>query len=136
MKIMVCGSIGYGYIQKIREFQHFLTQEGFNVIDHIFKEGMNHSNTKDFRFKRELSEKIVQHDLKFVDKTDVLVVLLNDPSYGAAIEMNEARRKGKKVLTLAESEIPTPWPIFFSDEIFTSKSGLIRRLKELENLYP
>ncbi|MCK4636410.1 MAG: hypothetical protein KAT49_00865 [Methanomicrobia archaeon] len=132
MKIMVCGSIGYGGIQKIRELQQFLLQEGFDIIDHISEEGMDYSNIKDFRFNRDLSNRIVQHDLKFVDKTDVLVVLLEGPSFGTSIEMNEARKRGKKVISLAENEIPTPWPIFLSDEVFTSKDELIRGLKQLK----
>lgn len=132
MKIMVCGSIGYGGIEKIRDLQQFLLQNDFNIIDHISEEGMDYSNIKDFRSKRNLSEKIVEHDLKFVDKADVLVVLLEGPSFGTAIEMHEARRKGKKVISLAEDEIPTPWPIFLSDEVVISKRELVILLNQLK----
>lgn len=131
MKIMVCGSIGYGGILKIRELQQFLIQKGFDVVDHISEEGMDYSHIKDFRFDTDLSEKIVSHDLNFIDKIDILVVLLEGPSFGTAIEMNEAKRRGKKILSLAEREIPTPWPIFLSDKIAASKDELILNLKQL-----
>ena len=132
MKIMVCGSIGYGGIEKIKDLQQFLLQGDFDVIDHISEEGMDYSDIKDFRFKRDLSERIVEHDLKFVDKADVLVVLLEGPSFGTAIEMHEARMKGKKVISLAEDEIPTPWPIFLSDKVFVSKRELVSYLNQLK----
>lgn len=132
MKIMVCGSIGYGGIERIRDLQQFLLQEGFDIIDHISEEGMDYSDIKDFRFKRDLSERIVKHDLKFVDKADILVVLLEGPSFGTAIEMHEAKTKGKKVISLAEDEIPTPWPIFFSSDVYVSKDELICELKKLK----
>ncbi|MBU7045389.1 MAG: hypothetical protein HXS54_03045 [Theionarchaea archaeon] len=132
MKIMVCGSIGYGGIQKIKELQEFLTSEKFEVFDHISKEGMDYSNIKDFRFDRVLSERIVQHDLEFIEKADIIVVLLEGPSFGTAIEMNEAKRKGKKVISLAENDIPTPWPIFLSDRVVTSRDELSSFLNQLE----
>ena len=132
MKIMICGSIGYGGIEKIRDLQQFLLEKDFDIIDHISEEGMDYSDIKDFRFKRDLSERIVKHDLEFVDKADILVVLLEGPSFGTAVEMHEAKRKGKKVVSLAENEIPTPWPIFLSDKVFTSKDELVYELEKLK----
>jgi hypothetical protein len=35
MKIIVCGSIGYGDIDEIKETYLFLRNEGFDIPDHI-----------------------------------------------------------------------------------------------------
>ena len=80
---MVCGSIGYGGIDDIRRIYTFLDTEGFDIVDHIVGKGMDHSGIKDFRNKKELSRQIVNHDLEYVKKADVLVVLASMPSYGA-----------------------------------------------------
>src|SRR6266568_2017485 len=69
MKIMVCGSIGHGGIGNIRYFQSLLKKEGFNIIDHISAEGMDYSDTRDFRDKKDFSFKIVNHDLEYVKES-------------------------------------------------------------------
>src|SRR5947208_8666444 len=77
MKIMVCGSIGHGGIGNIRYFQSLLKKEGFNIIDHISAEGMDYSDTRDFRDKKDFSFKIVNHDLEYVKESDLLLLLFN-----------------------------------------------------------
>lgn len=48
---MVCGSIGYGGIEKIRKLYTVLTEKGFNAINHLLEKGMDYSHTYDFRDK-------------------------------------------------------------------------------------
>ena len=102
---MVCGSIGYGGIDDIRRIYTFLDTEGFDIVDHIVGKGMDYSDIKDFRNKKELSRQIVNHDLEYVKKADVLVVLASMPSYGAAIEMFVAKNSGKKIVLLAKDPV-------------------------------
>jgi len=112
---MVCGSIGYGGMEKILELYSSLKEKGFDTLDHLAEKNMNYSSVTDFRDKPELCRIIVDHDLNFVDKADVLVIVADSPSYGTAIEMCMARNRGKKIILLANNPIPTPWPIHFSD---------------------
>lgn len=131
--ITVVGSIGYGGINKLRETQRLLKNAGFNVFDHISEKGMDYSNIDQFLDKKELAMKITKHDLEHVMKADILVVANTGPSYGTAIEMYEAKLKGKIVIFLSEDKVPTPWPIAFSDYVVTSNKELIELLKHLVN---
>src|SRR3989442_15705716 len=97
-QIMVCGSIGYGGINEIRQLCLFLRREGFGIADHLLDENMDYSGIKDFRDKKDLSSKIVNHDFEYIKKADVLIVLSSKPSYGAAIEMFVAKNSGKPVI--------------------------------------
>ena len=36
-KIIICGSIGYGGIEKIKDLQEFLKNNDYLIIDHISK---------------------------------------------------------------------------------------------------
>lgn len=101
-------------------------------MDHISEEHMDYSDIKDFRDKRELAEKIVKHDLEFVKKGDVIVAVSNGPSYGTAIEMYVAKRLGKRVILYSEEEVPTPWPIAFSDITVHDLDSLVSSLKKFE----
>jgi hypothetical protein len=129
---MVCGSIGYGGIDDVRRFYTLLDTEGFDIVDHIVGKGMDYSDIKDFRNKKELSRQIVNHDLEYVKKADVLVVLASMPSYGAAIEMFVAKNSGKKIILLAKDPVPTPWSINFSDYVVTTEEELIKLLWDLK----
>ena len=124
--------MGYGGIDNIRRFYTLLDTEGFDTVDHIVSEGMDYSDIKDFRNKKELSRQIVNHDLEYVKKADVLVVLAWMPSYGAAIEMFVAKNSGKKIVLLAKDPVPTPWFINFSDYLVTTEEELIKLLRDLE----
>ena len=126
MKIMVCSSIGYGGIDEIREMYLFLRKEGFDILDHIVSKGMDYSHIKDFRNRKALSHQIVTHDLEFINKADVLVVLADKPSYGTGIETYIAKNFGKQAILFAKAPVPTPWPINFSDYIVKSEHELIK----------
>jgi nucleoside 2-deoxyribosyltransferase len=128
---MVCGSIGYGGVDKIRKMYSLLRRKGFDIADHLLHKGMDYSDIRDFRDKKELSQQIVSHDLQFVEKADVIVVVANKPSYGTAIEMYIAKNSNKKVILLANDPVPTPWPVNFSDYVVGNEDELIMLLEEL-----
>ena len=133
---MVCGSIGYSRrAHDIEDMYTFLQSKGFSIVDHIVRkeEGMDYSNVMDFRNKLDLSRKIVEYDLEYVKKADVIVVIANEPSYGTAIEVFFAKKSGKKVILLAKDPVPTPWPINFSDYIVKDEDQLIELLHQLQN---
>jgi nucleoside 2-deoxyribosyltransferase len=59
---------------------------------------MDYYHIYDFRDKLKLSQVIVENDLERIDNADVLVVIINSPSYGTAMEMLIAQGKGKKIV--------------------------------------
>ena len=128
---MVCGSIGYGGIEKIRRLYAVLTEKGFDAINHLLKKDMDNSHIYDFREKLKLSQVIVEHDLECIDSADVLVVIINGPSYGTAMEVLIAKGKGKKIVSLAIDSVPTPWTIYFSDFIVRDEQELFRLLSKV-----
>ena len=127
-KIIVCGSIGYGGIDTIKEIRDLLRKNYFNIIDHISKEDMDYTDIRDFRDDKSLSEKIVKHDLEYIDQADIIVVITERPSFGTAIEQYHAYSKKKVVVLFSEKPVPTPWPIHFSTYIAKSKEELIKIL--------
>lgn len=129
---MVCGSIGYGGVDKIRRMYTILRRKGFDIVDHLVRKGMDYSDIRDFRDKKELSQQIVSHDLQFVEKADVIVVVANRPSYGTAIEMYIAKNSNKKVILLAKDPVPTPWPLNFSDYVVRNEDDLLELLENLK----
>jgi hypothetical protein len=60
-----------------------------------------------------------------------LVVIINNPSYGTAMEMLIAKNKGKKIVLLAENSVPTPWPIYYTDFIARDEQDLFRIINEI-----
>ena len=128
---MICGSIGYGGVDKIRQMYTALLEKGFDIVDHLVHKGMDYSDIRDFRDKKELSQQIVSHDLQFIEKADVIVVLANRPSYGTAIEMYIAKNSNKIVILLAKDPLPTPWPVNFTDYLVRNEDDLIILLKKL-----
>ncbi|MGA7367925.1 MAG: nucleoside 2-deoxyribosyltransferase [Nitrososphaeraceae archaeon] len=128
---MVCGSIGYGGVDKIRQMYTILRRKGFEIVDHLVHKGMDYSDVRDFRNKKELSQQIVSHDLQYIEKADVIIVVANGPSYGTGIEMYIAKNLNKKVILLANDPVPTPWPVNFSDYITRNEDGLITLLEQL-----
>ena len=132
MQIMVCGSIGYDGVEEIRHLYTLLSKAGFGTIDHLKSEEMDYSDIKDFRYRKDLSRQIIKHDLEYIKKADVLVVLAGKPSYGTGIEMFIARSSGKHVILYAPEPVPTPWPVNFCNEVVTREQELIRSLSQLE----
>lgn len=128
---MICGSIGYGGVDKIRQMYTILRRKGFEIVDHLVHKGMDYSDVRDFRDKKELSQQIVSHDLQYIEKADVIIVVANRPSYGTGIEMYIAKNLNKKVILLANDPVPTPWPVNFSDYIARNEDGLITLLEQL-----
>jgi hypothetical protein len=133
MEIMVCGSVGYGDVNEIRYFYSLLEKEGFGIVDHFKGKGMDYSDIEDFRDKKDLSGQIVDHDLEFVKKANILVVLANGPSYGTAIEMFVGKSSGKRVILVAKDPIPTPWPISLSDDVVRSEEELLMLLHNIKS---
>ena len=133
MKLLVCGPVAHGNIQKIRELQNFLKKEGFNVIDQFREEEMDYSSIRDFRDKKRLAERIVENDLKFIEECDVMVAVCDKPSFGTAIEIYYAKKLGKKVIVLNEEAQPSPWPIAFAEQVVRSKEELIEVLLKLDS---
>ncbi len=129
---MVCGSIGYGGVDEIRRLYKVLKEKKYDIVDHLVEKDMDYSDINDFRDKKDLCREIVNHDLEYVNKSDVLVVLANSPSYGTAMEMLMAKNIGKKIILLAKEPIPTPWPINFSDFIVKDEAELIKLLDKLK----
>jgi nucleoside 2-deoxyribosyltransferase len=131
LRIMVCGSIGYGGVDKIRRMYSVLRRKGFDTIDHLAHEKMDYSDIADFRDKKELSQQIVSHDLQNIQEADIIIVMANRPSYGTGIEMYIAKASDKKVILLADDPLPTPWPVNFSDYIVSNEDSLLMLLDQL-----
>ena len=133
---MVCGSIGFNRkgAGDIRNMYSFLQNKGFSVVNHIVqqKQSMDYSDIIDFRDKKDEACKIVNYDLQYIEKADIIVVIVNGASYGTAIEMFVAKNIGKKIILLAKDAVPTPWPINFSDYIVKNEEELIRLLSQMD----
>ena len=132
---MLCGSIGYGGINEIKNLYALLVSKGFSVLDHIFRAGTDYSHIKDFRDKQNLSSKIINSDLKYIENSDAIVAIANGPSYGTAIEVFVAKKLGKTIILFAKDPVPTPWPVFFADHIATSEEQLYGILRNLDSSY-
>jgi nucleoside 2-deoxyribosyltransferase len=132
---MLCGSIGYGGINEIKNLYALLMNKGFSVIDHIVHTGTDYSHIKDFRDKQDLSFKIINSDLKYIENSDAIVAIANGPSYGTAIKIFVAKNLGKKIILFAKDPVPTPWPVYFSDLIATSEEQLYGILRNLDSSY-
>ncbi|MCV0401819.1 MAG: nucleoside 2-deoxyribosyltransferase [Nitrosopumilus sp.] len=72
----------------------------------------------------------MEHDLEFVKKADVLIILVDMPSFGTAIESFVAKNEGKKIILFSPNPLPTPWPLYFSDFHVKSKAELLETLKK------
>ena len=118
MKLIVCGSVAYGGIRRIKKLQDFLKQNMFEVIDQ-FQLGVDYSDVEDFRDKRELAANIVKNDLYKIENCDVVIAICDQPSFGTAIELYYAKKLGKKVVVFSEKPVPSPWPVAFSDRNVT-----------------
>lgn len=129
MNIMVCGSIGYGGIDELRALQDGLVENGFDVVDHL-DDSMDYSHVEDFRDRPELCEEIVDHDFSCVEEADVIVAIIGKPSYGTAMEVFRAQQLGKSVFSYCSEPVASPWPIHFSDAVFTEKEALFNGLQQ------
>ncbi len=124
MKVIVCGSIGYGGIEEIKEIQDYLREKGFEVLDQLELT----IDLDDFRDKKELWSEIVKRDIEYCEKADVIVFLVKYPSFGAMAEVVISAMKGKKVIAYCPDKVKSPWPLYFSTCVAKSKEELIRLL--------
>ncbi len=129
MKVMVCGSIGYGYKDEIKRIQEILRREGFEVLDQFEHD---YSYVEDFRDKGELCKEIVKRDLELCEKADAIVLVVKHPSFGAMAEVVISSMKGKPVIAFCPEKVRSPWPIYFASKVVKSEEELIEALKSLE----
>lgn len=129
MRVLVCGSLGYGGASRMRQIQSFLRDHGFSVIDQTTA-WMDYTGVEDFRGRPDLVERIVNRDLDAVRETDVVVAVCEAPSFGTAIEMFVAKQLGKKVVLFSEKAVRSPWPVKFSDHTAANTRGLLKILRE------
>jgi hypothetical protein len=80
-------------------------------VDHLKSKGTGYSDIKDFRDKKEMCSRIVEHDLEYIKKADILEVSANGPSYGKAIELFVAKNSSKKVILLVRDPVSRLWPL-------------------------
>jgi 7-cyano-7-deazaguanine reductase len=140
VKILVCGSIGYGGKERIKEIQKILKENGFTVLDQL---SYDYSEVDDFRGSIELCKKIVEKDLELIEKADIIVLLSDMPSFGAMAEAVIASLKGKTVISYSTSKIRSPWPLYFSkknvngvDELIEEINSATRdEIRTLPNIY-
>ncbi len=125
---MVCGPIGGVGLKDIVNMNKFLERKGFEIIKQ-FSNDKNYSDVHDFAKRKQLSKKIVKHDLACLDSADIVVVL-SKPSFGASIEMHIAKTMKKKVIFYSKKSIPSPWPIYFSDAIVRNRNELVRKINQ------
>ena len=126
MKVMVCGSIGMkNTIKQINTLYAFLQENGFEILDHLKFKDMDYSKIKDFSNNPKLCKKIVHHDLDFVTKSDVVVVLIDNPSFGTAIELFLAYQQNKLVILYGKKSVASPWPLFFSHKLAENQAQLL-----------
>ncbi|HIP90232.1 MAG TPA: hypothetical protein EYH22_01630 [Candidatus Nanopusillus sp.] len=122
MKVIVCGSIGYGGIEEIRRLQSFLRENGYYVLNQLT---VDYSNVEDFRDKPDLWEKIVKNDLEFCEKADVIILIVTNPSFGAMAEVIISAMKGKPIIAYCPKEVKSPWPLYFATAVARTDKELL-----------
>ena len=128
---MVCGPIGDRGARRILKMIEFLERSGFQIIKQLSKGREDYSHIRDFRRRKQLAHKIIQHDFSCIKKADVFIIL-PEPSFGAAIEMFLAKKLKKKVILFSDKPMSSPWPIKFSDFVITNKNDLVTILNRMK----
>ncbi len=129
MKVVVCGSVGYGGIEEIGRIQRFLKEKGYDVLDQL---KLDYSDIDDFRDKPELWSEIVRNDLEFCEKADAIVLIATNPSFGAMAEIVISSLKGKPVVAYCPKAVKSPWPLYFATSIAKNDEELIRALESMK----
>jgi 7-cyano-7-deazaguanine reductase len=129
VRVMVCGSIGYGYAEEIKRIQRLLRDHGYEVLDQF---GWDYTHVEDFRDKPDLCGEIVRRDLELCEKADVIVLIAHNPSFGAMAEIILSSLKGKKIIAFCPKKVKSPWPIYFADVIVKSEDELVEALKSIK----
>jgi|Deesub1362A_J573_1020465.scaffolds.fasta_scaffold07137_3 7-cyano-7-deazaguanine reductase len=127
---MICGSLGYGGKERIKELQELLRENGFEVIDQL--KDMDYCEIQDFRDKLELCREIVRRDLEKVSEADVIIIISDFPSFGASVEAFQASMSGKRVIAYSEGKARSPWPLAMAQEVCESKEELLEALRREE----
>ena len=130
MKVIVCGSIGYGGIEEIQRLQSFLRENGYEVLDQLT---LNYSNVEDFRDKPDLWEKIVKNDLELCEKADVIIFIATNPSFGAMAEVVISSMKGKPIIAYCPNKVKSPWPFYFATAIVKNEEELLKALNSIKS---
>ncbi len=142
LRVIVCGSVGYGGKEEILRLQDALRMAGYEVVDQF--EGADYTGIEDFRDFREMCGKIVLWDLERCREADVVVFIATRPSFGATVESFFSALKGKPVVAYCPEEVRSPWPLYISshtvktvDELLTVLEGLKKehvKIRTLPNL--
>ncbi len=128
MKVIVCGSIGYGGKEEIIKLQELLKSRGYEVINQL---EVDYSDVGDFRDRKDLWD-VVKRDLELCSKADVIVLIVKYPSFGAMAEVVISKMKGKKVIAYCPCEVKSPWPLYFSDCVARSEEELLNVLSSFK----
>jgi len=129
MRIFVCGPIGYGRIDDIKNVQLLLRRRGYDVLDQL---EYDYSHVDDFRDKPELVREIIRRDLELCEKADLIVFVVKEPSFGAMAEAMISSIKGKTVIAFCPDRVKSPWPIYFSDVITRNEEELLKALEKMK----
>ncbi len=140
MRVIVCGSIGYGGVEDIRRVQDFLREKGFDVIDQL---KFDYTDIGDFRDRKDLWGAVVRTDLELCSEADVIVFVVKRPSFGAMAEVVISSLKGKPIVAYCPEEVRSPWPLYFSDVTVKRieelpeaiKSAFSKQIRTIPNVY-
>lgn len=130
LKVFVCGSVGYGGKEEILRLQEALRSAGYHVVDQF--EGADYSGVSDFRGEPELCREIVLRDIEKCREADVVVLLADRPSFGAAVEALFSALRGKPVIAYCPREARSPWPLYIAQRVVRSMDELLSALKDVE----
>ncbi|MEM1718073.1 MAG: preQ(1) synthase [Candidatus Jordarchaeales archaeon] len=129
LKVLVCGSVGYGGKDEILRLQDVIRSAGYNVIDQFA--GADYGGVDDFRDKPELCREIVTKDIERCREADVIVLIATKPSFGATVEALLSALAGKQVIAYCPEKVRSPWPLYIASAMARSPSELLSLLEEL-----
>lgn len=117
-----------------KELQQFLEKNGFEVINPFdYDENARHlaefwNGYPELRENKELCKDIVKKDLDSINKADILVAQVLEPSIGTSMEIFYAFTSGKRICIL--TEIVSPWLMHHSNKIVKTKEELLEELRD------
>ncbi|MBS7247204.1 MAG: preQ(1) synthase [Candidatus Jordarchaeales archaeon] len=129
LRVIVCGSVGYGGKEEITRLQARLRLAGYVVVDQF--EDADYSGISDFRDAPELCRNIVLRDLEKCREADVVVLIATRPSFGATVEALLSALRGKPVVAYCPGEVRSPWPLYVSSHVAKTVNELLMILEGL-----
>lgn len=129
LRVIVCGSVGYGGKEEILHLQDYLRVAGYAVVDQF--ENADYSSISDFRDVPELCRKIVLRDLEKCRGADVVVLIATRPSFGATVEALLSALRGKPVVAYCPGEVRSPWPLYVASHTAKTVNELLVILESL-----